>query len=33
MGRAEEDAFEAIVDKYQKLHPDVAIRLEVNGTA
>jgi len=29
----EEDAFKAIVDKYQKLHPNVTIRLEVNGNA
>jgi multiple sugar transport system substrate-binding protein len=31
--QAEEDAFKAIVDHYQKLHPNVTIRLEVNGNA
>ena len=31
--QAEEDAFKAIVDKYQTLHPNVTIRLEVNGNA
>jgi ABC-type glycerol-3-phosphate transport system substrate-binding protein len=31
--QAEEDAFNAIVDKYQALHPNVTIRLEVNGNA
>jgi len=31
--QAEEDAFKAVVDKYQSLHPNVTIRLEVNGNA
>jgi multiple sugar transport system substrate-binding protein len=31
--QTEEDAFKAIVDKYQRLHPNVTIRLEVNGNA
>ena len=31
--QAEEDAFKAIVDKYQAFHPKVTIRLEVNGNA
>src|SRR6516162_3336550 len=31
--QAEEDAFKAIVDKYKTLHPNVTIRLEVNGNA
>jgi multiple sugar transport system substrate-binding protein len=31
--QTEEDAFKAIVDKYQALHPNVTIRLEVNGNA
>ena len=29
--QAEEDAFNAVIARYQALHPDVAIRLEVNG--
>jgi ABC-type glycerol-3-phosphate transport system substrate-binding protein len=31
--QAEEDAFKAIVDKYQALYPNVTIRVEVNGNA
>ena len=31
--QAEEDAFKAIIDKYQALHPNVTIRLEVNGNS
>jgi len=31
--QTEEDAFKAIIDKYQTLHPNVTIRLEVNGNA
>ncbi len=31
--QAEEDAFKSIVDKYRALHPNVTIRLEVNGNA
>jgi ABC-type glycerol-3-phosphate transport system substrate-binding protein len=31
--QAEQDAFKAIVDKYQALYGNVTIRLEVNGNA
>jgi multiple sugar transport system substrate-binding protein len=31
--QAEEEAFKSVIDKYQALHPNVTIRLEVNGNS
>ena len=31
--QAEQDAFNAVINKYQALHPNVTIRLEVNGNS
>jgi multiple sugar transport system substrate-binding protein len=31
--QAEEDVFKSVIDKYQALHPNVTIRLEVNGNS
>jgi ABC-type glycerol-3-phosphate transport system substrate-binding protein len=31
--QAEQDAFNALINRYQSLHPNVTIRLEVNGNS
>jgi hypothetical protein len=31
--QTEEDAFKSVIDKYQALHPNVTIRLEMNGNS